>query len=494
MDNEREVKHLVEKSKMLFLQEIIEDFRRRQSQYDLGTEFAKTKKNKTILVPAVVGVLVLFFALSAVAITWYIEEMTSDITVSIDEFADVNLRELLDSARRLEAEMESVQRQRVELARRRDREIAQVETQAERDIDLLATRDISPQQRSQQTAQIRATEESRIEEIQAQYAGELDELDLQIEAITVQAAQYDARQVEQARDREAQLDSQRRLFELEMQEQAGEYEQRIEQLRVEHEQQVAELENHAVNLEEALRAAHQREINSLILRYNPRFEGGDVADVLSRQPSVESFADVSLTEYSRFLADEGILSEAEFSELVQDLNEFRVLVGALRQVPYRNRVPDVLGGIESRAAAVIERYERLRSGFANSVAIRDEQIAEHEQELAAERARFRVALAEQRESFGVETERYLFAMEALTSDNRENGYIVDARDGDEIYVFMDRLHELEIGGQGYVFRRDDELLAVIEFTGAGSPARARLVELYVDSGLRPFDRVLLQLQ
>jgi len=38
------------------------------------------------------------------------------------------------------------------------------------------------------------------------------------------------------------------------------------------------------------------------------------------------------------------------------------------------------------------------------------------------------------------------------------------------------------------------LLAVIEFIGAGSPARARLVELYDDTGLRPFDRVLLQLQ
>ncbi len=494
MDNEREVKHLVEKSKMLFLQEIIEDFRRRQSQYDLGTEFAKTKKNRTILVPAVVGVLVLFFALSAVAITWYIEELTSDITVSIDEFADVNLRELLDSARRLEAEIESAQRVRVELTRRRDREIAQVETQAQRDIDLLTTRDISPQQRSQQAAQIRATAESQIEEIRAQYAGELDELDVEIEALSAQAAQYDARQVEQAREREAQLDSQRRLFELEMQEQAGEYEQRIEQLMVEHEQQVAELENHAANLEEGLRAAHQREISSLILRYNPRFQEGDVADVLSRQPSVDSFADVSLTEHSRFLADEGILSEAEFSELVQDINEFRVLVGALRNVPYRNRVPDVLAGIESRAAAVIGRYEVLRSGFADSVAMRDAQIARHEQELATERARFRVALEEQRARFGAETERFLSAMEALTSDNRENGYIVDARDTDEIYVFMDRLHELEVGGQGYVFRRDDELLAVIEFIGAGSPARARLVELYEDTGLRPFDRVLLQLQ
>ncbi len=494
MDNEREVKHLVEQSKMLFLQEIIEDFRRRQSQYDLGTEFAKTKKNRTILVPAVVGVLVLFFALSAVAITWYIEELTSDITVSIDEFADVNLRELLDSARRLEAEMELLQRQRVELTRRRGREIAQVETQAQRDIDLLATRDISAQQRSQQTAQIRANEESRIEEIHAQYAGELDELDLEIEALTTQMAQYDARQVEQAREREAQLDSQRRLFELEMQEQANEYEQQIEQLLVEHEQQVAELENHAANLEEGLRAAHQREINSLILRYNPRFEEGEVADVLSRQPPLDSFSDVSLAEYSRFLADEGILSESEFSGLLQDVDEFRVLVGALKNVPYRNRVPDVLGGIESRAASVIGRYEALRSGFADSVAVRDEQIARHEQELARERASARAALQEQRERLGAETERFLFAMEALTADNRENGYIVDARDSEEIYVFMDRLHELEVGGQGYVFRRDDELLAVIEFIGAGSPARARLVELYDDTGLRPFDRVLLQLQ
>lgn len=494
MDNEREVKHLVEKSKMLFLQEIIEDFRRRQSQYDLGTEFAKTKKNRTILVPTVVGVLVLFFALSAVAITWYIEELTSDITVSIDEFADVNLRELLDSARRLEADMESAQRQRVEIIRRRDREIDQIEAQAQRDIDLLSARGMSAQQRSQQASQIRSTAESRTEEIQAEYATEIDELDLEIEALTTQMAQYDARQVEQARESEAQLDSQRQVFELELEAQADEYEQRIEQLTVEHEQQVAELENYATNLEEGLRATHQREINSLILRYNPRFEEGEVSELLSQQPPERSLGDVTPAAYSRLLADEEIVSEADFAELENSLGELQTLIGALQNVPYRNGVPGVLTGIESRTAALIERYEVLRSGLASAVATRDAQIAEHDQELAAERAEFRGALAEQRRRLGEETERFLYALEALTSDNRENGYIVDARDSEEVYVFMDRLHEFEVGGQGYVFRRDDELLAVIEFTGAGSPAQARIVESYEDSGLRPFDRVLLQLQ
>jgi len=329
MDNEREVKHLVEKSKMLFLQEIIEDFRRRQSQYDLGTEFAKTKKNRTILVPAVVGVLVLFFALSAVAITWYTEAQTSDITVGIDEFADVDLRELLDSARRLDAEMDSAQRQRVELIRRRDREVAQVSARVQRDIDLLANRDLTEQQRSQQAAQIRAREESQIEEVEAMYAEELDELNLEIEALTTQMAQYDARQVEQAEEREAQLDSQRRLFELEMEEQATEYEQQIEQLMVEHQQQIAELENYATNLEEGMREAHQREINALIRRYNPQFEEGEVAEVLLQENSDMSFGDISTPEYSNILADEGILSEAEFLDTLQDIREFRVLIGAL---------------------------------------------------------------------------------------------------------------------------------------------------------------------
>ncbi len=494
MDNEREVKHLVEKSKMLFLQEIIEDFRRRQSQYDLGTEFAKTKKNRTILVPAVVGVLVLFFALSAVAITWYTEAQTSDITVGIDEFADVDLRELLDSARRLDAEMDSAQRQRVELIRRRDREVAQVSARVQRDIDLLANRDLTEQQRSQQAAQIRAREESQIEEVEAMYAEELDELNLEIEALTTQMAQYDARQVEQAEEREAQLDSQRRLFELEMEEQATEYEQQIEQLMVEHQQQIAELENYATNLEEGMREARQREINALIRRYNPQFEEGEVAEVLLQENSDMSFGDISTPEYSNILADEGILSEAEFLDTLQDIREFRVLIGALRGVPYRNSVPDILEGIESRAVTVIGRYETLRQGFADAVTRRDEQIAEQEQEFAVTRSRFRADLAAQRKRFGEETERFLVAMESLTSDNRENGYIIDARDQDEVYVFMDRLHELEIGGQGYVFRRDDELLAVIEFIGEGSPARARVVELYEAKGLRPFDRVLLQLQ
>ena len=60
MDNEGKVTDLVEQSKLAFLREALEDFKREQAQYDLGREFANSRKNRSMLVPGVIiGVVLL---------------------------------------------------------------------------------------------------------------------------------------------------------------------------------------------------------------------------------------------------------------------------------------------------------------------------------------------------------------------------------------------------------------------------------------------------
>jgi hypothetical protein len=104
------IQDLVEQSKLVFLRELATEFQERQAQYNLEEEFAKTKRNRSLLVPMVVMGIVLFFVAGAVGITLYIENRSKDVQVGVHAFEDVNLRDVLDAAREHEQERKAARR------------------------------------------------------------------------------------------------------------------------------------------------------------------------------------------------------------------------------------------------------------------------------------------------------------------------------------------------------------------------------------------------
>jgi hypothetical protein len=73
--------------------------------------------------------------------------------------------------------------------------------------------------------------------------------------------------------------------------------------------------------------------------------------------------------------------------------------------------------------------------------------------------------------------------------------VLDPRNPDSVAVYVDRIREVQEGTTGLVFRRDDELIARIRFEEAGErTATARVVRLADGKELRPFDKVLIEVQ
>lgn len=479
MDNEREVKpessqatDLVERSKLVFLREIVSEFRRKQQQYDVEVEFAKTKRNRSLFVPLTIIGLIAAFTVVVIGVTRYIQNNSRDITIDIDDFADVNLREVLDEAQRLQNELDAAVRELEQVISERDRRITVIERDRDQAISLLSNAALSTAQRNAQTNQISATAATDIDVVTGEAAVRIAELEQRIAELQAAIDQYDTRQLEQARAQAEILNNERELFELQLQDTVDRYESEIATLTERYETEIAGLERFQAEFEQTLRARHQREIAALILRYNPDVSGEEIAQLLDVEFGAPVVQFDGLAPYAATLESEGILAPEEYTALNERYRELMALVERLDAVPYRNSVPAMLEALDLRLRELVLRYETMWTGLEDSVVQRDSVI----------------------DDLQGRVDDFLFALDELTFANGDTGYILDPRDPDELVVFVGQIHSVVAGNVGYVFRTDDTYVGLIEFDQRGERLIARVVETAPNMELRAFDKVLVQVQ
>jgi hypothetical protein len=224
--------------------------------------------------------------------------------------------------------------------------------------------------------------------------------------------------------------------------------------------------------EENIRRTHRNEIAELILRYNPVFDSGEIMGVLAEPPPGDALREFTPAPYRDLLSAADANASDIYAGITREIRDLSVVFRQLRDVPYENAVPAALSHLEHRTAELTRRYEQLWQGLVDAVDERNQTISSREELIS----------------------RYHHALTELTRDNRENGYVLDARDTDNILVFLDRVRDVPDGTLGYVFRRDDELIGIIRFHTEDNTVLASLVETSPDARIRPFDRILLQVQ
>ncbi|MFW5693545.1 MAG: hypothetical protein ACOCYB_00145 [Alkalispirochaeta sp.] len=472
-------KQLVERSKQVFLREIVNEFRRKQQQYDVGVEFAKTRRNRSILVPAVILALIVIFSVVVVAVTQYIQRSSRSIQVDIQDFADVNLRDILDEAERLQNELESAQRELRQVEDEFDNRVGQVERARDRDIQLAQEQELSEAQLNDQIAGIENEAEAEIEALNEEYQPRIEELQARIADLEERVAEYDSRQLEQAQEQQELLDNQNELHELEMQELRDEYEQEIESLTQSYEREISELEQYQEEFEESIRQRHANEIARLERRYNPIFDDETVEQLLGTPESEAAAGFASVGPYDSLLSQEGIISRSDFGGLEDQYSNIQQLIGRLQEVPYENSVPEALTQIDRRTRDLLAQYNDIRERLQDTVIGRDEVIEERDETIDRQDSRI---------------SEFLFALDQFARVNGDTGYIIDPRDEENIVVYINRIRNVSIGSIGYVFRRDDEFVGTVRFEDRDGRITAQLVDTAEDMQLRAFDKVLIDVQ
>jgi uncharacterized protein YukE len=512
MDNEREVNQnqperrdgdetnaLIERSKMLFLQEVLEQAGEEAQQYDIQQEFAKTKRNRSIVVPGIILLLVALFGVGMYFTTQQIERSTRDVQVTIEDVEDVDLMEVLDTAQRLETRIAAVQDRINNLENERDEQIEEIQGELERDIRLVREQtNLSEGQRNTRIANARNEAEEEIQQVRDEFGAQIEEAEQELADLQQRLDQYDARRLEQARQQEEVLDNQARLHEIEMQELRSDYESRIEEIRSNYEERIAELENFQEEFEQRMRERHERELEQLTreltLRYNPDLSNEEIAALLNEALEETLLNRSDIADFDQRLSAEDVIGRDAYQSLAAEVGGFQQIINRIQDVPYENSIPRALEQLEYRNRRIIEEYEEMWMELADTVDQRDDIIAQREEVIAARDRAIRqleTTIGDLEARIG----RFAYALQGLSTENRENGYILDPRRTDQILVYVDRLRDIEAGTVGLVFRQDDEFIGRIRFqSGPEGTTTASLVELAEGKELQPFDKVLIVVQ
>ncbi|MEW5815438.1 MAG: hypothetical protein AB1798_08615 [Spirochaetota bacterium] len=476
MDNDNEVKDLVERSKSVFLREIGERYAKRDF-YRLDQEFAKTRKNRSPVVWLSVLIFVSTLAAAAIVLTMYIQGESQKVPIDIADFADVNLKDVLDKARKYENDMKIAQRELQDLNDTMNQEIADITQKADQQIEILKNQNLDKAELDRQTAEIRAKQKNEIEAVRVKYKSLVEKKRQAIAEIQTAMDAYDAKIVAQAKQQEEILNNQQKRFDIQMQDTVNYYETKVKDLENQRKQEVAELKAYHENLTTQLKKNQVDEINRLnekhadetarlILKYNPVYSSGAMADILGKDVPRGTLDSVALKDYRNVLQQENILDAQGFGRIRSSLSDISVLLKNLKTIPFTNSVPAVLDKLESTETAVIKEYENLWSRTADLLNSRNMAI-----------------------------NQYLYALDSLLANSRENGYILDPRDTRNIVVYIYKLHDVKDGDFGYVFREDNEPIGTIKFSVSSGVIKASLAELTsAEKPVKPFDKILIQVK
>lgn len=441
MDNERKVVDIVEQSKGYFLQEVIEQSKKEAVQYDLEQEFAKSRKNRSLIVPLTIVAVVLAVGVLSAFVTSRIVQKSNEIAVNISDFQDVNLREVLNTAKRLEAQISDATRRKTTLTQELNQQVQMIRNRAGQQIQLLDNENLSDAQRATRIASINSNAERSIANFQDEYQAQIDEIDAEIAVLQEQMAQYDTRQVEEAQKQEELLNSQQAAFDLQLEQQKNYYEQQIENLEAEYQENL-----------ESERSFHQQYDAGLIRKYDPSNVYADFnEEVANSLPS-------TLADYAWSPDSAGSDPFFGYTEIEAYLEQYRHLIEPLQELPHENSIAFAVDELHGRFSQLEAVLLNLWNNYEMSAA---------------------------------QSRHFTYAMDTLVGANRENGYVIDPRDINNIAVYIDKIREIRDGQLGYVFRNADEYIATIELAVSGNEVSASAREVASGKELEPFDIILL---
>ncbi len=475
MGNENEIKDLTKvEGKSIFLQDVINELTKQAPPtYDVDTEFAKARKNRSIFVPIIIILFVLVFIGVAVGVTIYSQNQSKNVSVSISDFQDVNLRDILDKAKKNEDAMRNLKRELEDLKTEQETMIQQAREEAQRNIEILDNENLSQDVKAARIRSIRTKEAANIEKIRKEYGDKIKQKEEQIAALQAEIDAYDARQLAQAKQREEVLNNQRRLFDMEMKKATDYYENKIKELTDSYTKELKDAKQHQEELVKLLKGNYEKALQDQFNLYNPTFGEDRVKGILNRPIEKGVIGPKTFGGYRTTLQKEGIATPEEYAALQRQLDDFSALLKRMKNIPYKNSMPQALNQVEYLGYLMVRDYDGLLDELVGAVDAKNRTIGQQNDTIT----------------------QFLYALDFLTQKSRENGYVLDPRNSDRIVVYLDKLRPVKDGALAYVFRRDDEPIASVRMRVKGDSIYANLVSLESkDKPIEPFDKVLVQLQ
>ncbi len=423
MDNDKQVRDLVHQTtRDRFLDQPLQPDER-EAAFDLQVEFAKTAKNRSLLIPlSVAGFLVVLGIVAWVASS-LTDQDSQKSTASVGQFEDLKLKEIFDDARRNKKDLDDLQTQMNQLKVASAAKIATIQQVGASKADIASVNDPS----GAQAKAINADTAKQVGAERAALAASLRPLQTQADAVQKKIDSYDDRISQMNKKNQQVLDSQQKLFDLQKQQLINDYDARLSTQASTNAATVARLKQERSDFVAALNAKHAEEIRQLILKYNPVITDAELtAELNATGTKPAAYVDLVLPDR---IASHSLISDGQQKTLADEVAKARLLLAALKAIPYENSVPPLLNALDNAVADSLTGYGAYLDPLAahmtdldGQISQRDSTIADLQAKLAASNAQFT------RWSTGV--------TDYVATFRDQDGIIVDGKDPTTLLVVL----------------------------------------------------------
>ena len=437
------------KEVLLFLNEELNRLQTVNSSesYDLEREYAKTKKNRSLF-----SFLILFISLAVVflaawGITAGINKQNEEITVNLQEFEGLNIKNLLDSVSKVQANYDAAMKNKTNIIS--DRDVALHKAEEKRDSDLFLIDSLN----LDSAAEIKKRKDAVNEEYEHTVAivNELYEPQLvlaenELAEYKKQLDEYDTAKLEAARQQEQALDSERRVHQLEMDKLSGEYEKRIAELQ---DSIAKERKNNSDQMRRSVTEVSQKyiaEIDQLDPDLTLTSAQGIVNTINAQE--YEAF------DYEAFLQENEIQDDTVETGLAmfqQNYNKYLTVQEPFENIPYKKSAPayikasknlvDNMGSVfEDTALKMAGEKQELNTkvdNLENEVAGLNKQIEKIRKDAETEKAELKKLLEAQ---FVQEKQQlaadYVGLYDGILASAKAQAVVISAHSKDKIRIYV----------------------------------------------------------
>jgi len=446
MANDNKMKKKKDESKEIvslagkFLPEEIVNSDGRTEIYSLEEEYAKTRKNKNWFVIFTVVGFILFISLITYLIYNYSTDKDRNIEVNITEFDDLRLKEILNSTRITDNNIQLAKNDIIKLQVEMRNAILEVNNRYLQSQNALLDKGYSDAEVKSRLALLKKEEDAEVNSIKKKYDGLISEKRAYVSSVEQEKIKA-LRELEKQSKKFGKFSDENKV-----------YEQKMKMLTESSQSGLALMANF-----------YERYVRYIIQKYNPLFSSGEVKSALDR--NMKRDETLNLKGYDDLYQKENIISKKRFDETRQKIYDQNILIQRLIGVGYENSVPVALRTIDNLSHSIVNDYETLVFSLLSTVKEKNSEL-----------------------------EDYRIALDAVLKEKPESGYIISAKDTSKISVHINRLIPVHDGDEALVFRTDDLYIGKIILYRTSDGIKGKLDSLAGKEKLRPFDRILIKVK
>lgn len=442
MGNEDKVKDIVSRSKEIFLPDELQP-EEVQQVYSLNEEFAKTRKNRSLAFLFIVAGFIFVIIASSVIVTYWIQQQQTQLDLSISDFEDLRLRDLLETSNRYQGELNGAREDLDEIKLQMEKEILRVKEGTARQREGVLARHLPENETDRQLKLLQAQEERKIIAVKAQYQNKLNEKEEEILTLKAKVAASDKGMKDNVQKAENILNNYQKLHNIKMNKQKEYYENEIYNLKL----------------------YHKRYVEALILKYNPVFHSTRLQGILKSEASPVYAKTPEMKSFQSDLGREGAISKEGFDRIRRNVENNALIMARMNRIPYENSVAPALTQMTQLTNRIIYDYENLWYDLVNIIRKKNEIIG-----------------------------NYRYAFDYHSKIYPEGGFIIDPRNTRNIRVHLSTVLNVKTGDIGLIFRAEDEYIGKIKLIKHSSVIYGTAIEIAQNRKILPFDKILIKLQ